>query len=113
MLNDSIIEFEIVIEIAIVFVFLHHANRKRDIRALTKEQLETFLFLMEIKPFVVIKFMNGLWQKRAHSFEDMTNVSKETRAMLEANFVINHIKVDTMQRSEDGTVKMPFVCMMI
>ena len=51
--------------------------------------------------------------KRAHSFEDMTNVSKETRAMLEANFVINHIKVDTMQRSEDGTVKMPFVCMMI
>jgi 23S rRNA (adenine2503-C2)-methyltransferase len=25
--------------------------------------------------------------------------------MLESNFVINHIKVDTMQRSEDGTVK--------
>ncbi len=25
--------------------------------------------------------------------------------MLEANFVINHIKVDTMQRSSDGTVK--------
>ncbi|HKX87077.1 MAG TPA: 23S rRNA (adenine(2503)-C(2))-methyltransferase RlmN, partial [Flavobacterium sp.] len=46
-----------------------------------------------------------LWQKRAHTFEDMTNISKETRAMLEANFVINHIKVDTMQRSSDGTVK--------
>jgi 23S rRNA (adenine2503-C2)-methyltransferase len=25
--------------------------------------------------------------------------------MLQTNFVINHIKVDTMQRSEDGTVK--------
>jgi len=35
----------------------------------------------------------------------MTNVSKETRLMLEDNFVINHIKVDTMQRSSDGTVK--------
>jgi 23S rRNA (adenine2503-C2)-methyltransferase len=35
----------------------------------------------------------------------MTNVSKETRAMLEAYFVINHVKVDTMQRSADGTVK--------
>jgi 23S rRNA (adenine2503-C2)-methyltransferase len=35
----------------------------------------------------------------------MTNVSKETRAMLELHFVINHIKVDTMQRSSDGTVK--------
>jgi 23S rRNA (adenine2503-C2)-methyltransferase len=46
-----------------------------------------------------------LWHKRAHKFEDMTNVSKHTREMLEANFVINHIKVDTMQRSTDGTVK--------
>jgi 23S rRNA (adenine2503-C2)-methyltransferase len=35
----------------------------------------------------------------------MTNVSKETRQMLEDNFVINHIKVDTMQCSSDGTVK--------
>jgi 23S rRNA (adenine2503-C2)-methyltransferase len=35
----------------------------------------------------------------------MTNVAKATRMMLENNFVINHIKVDTMQRSEDGTVK--------
>jgi 23S rRNA (adenine2503-C2)-methyltransferase len=35
----------------------------------------------------------------------MTNLSKETRTMLQTNFVINHIKVDTMQRSEDGTVK--------
>lgn len=46
-----------------------------------------------------------LWQKSAYTFEDMTNVSKETRQMLEDNFVINHIKVDTMQRSSDGTVK--------
>jgi hypothetical protein len=25
--------------------------------------------------------------------------------MLECNFVINHIKVDTIQRSDDGTIK--------
>jgi len=35
----------------------------------------------------------------------MTNLSKETRQMLQDNFVINHIKVDVMQRSSDGTVK--------
>ncbi len=35
----------------------------------------------------------------------MTNISKETREMLEANFVINHIKVDSMQKSKDGTIK--------
>ncbi|WP_372746791.1 23S rRNA (adenine(2503)-C(2))-methyltransferase RlmN, partial [Lutibacter sp.] len=46
-----------------------------------------------------------LWSKSAHSFEAMTNISLETREMLENNFVINHIKVDHMQRSSDGTVK--------
>jgi hypothetical protein len=44
-------------------------------------------------------------EQGAHSFEDMTNISKETRTMLESNFVINHIKVDTIQRSDDGTIK--------
>jgi 23S rRNA (adenine2503-C2)-methyltransferase len=52
-------------------------------------------------------------EQSAHSFEDMTNISKETRTMLESNFVINHIKVDTIQRSDDGTIKMQFVCTMV
>jgi 23S rRNA (adenine2503-C2)-methyltransferase len=46
-----------------------------------------------------------LWSKSLHSFEDMTNLSKETREMLNANFVINHIEVDSMQKSNDGTIK--------
>ncbi len=78
---------------------------KKDIRALTKEQLRNFFVANGDKAFRGNQVYEWLWQKRAHSFKDMTNVSKETRVMLEANFVINHIKVDTLQRSEDGTVK--------
>lgn len=78
---------------------------KKDIRALTKEQLRDFFTTNGDKAFRGNQVYEWLWQKRAHTFEDMTNISKETRAMLEANFVINHIKVDTMQRSSDGTVK--------
>lgn len=78
---------------------------KKDIRALTKEQLRQFFTANGDKAFRGNQVYEWLWQKRAHTFEDMTNVSKETRAMLEDNFVINHIKVDTLQRSEDGTVK--------
>lgn len=78
---------------------------KKDIRALTKEQLRDFFTANGDKAFRGNQVYEWLWQKRAHTFEDMTNISKETRAMLEANFVINHIKVDTMQRSSDGTVK--------
>ena len=80
-------------------------TEKKDIRALTKEQLRDFFVSNGDKAFRGNQVYEWLWQKRAHTFEDMTNISKETRAMLEANFVINHIKVDTMQRSEDGTVK--------
>jgi 23S rRNA (adenine2503-C2)-methyltransferase len=78
---------------------------KKDIRALSKEQLRDFFIANQDKAFRGNQVYEWLWSKGAHSFEDMTNVSKKTRTMLENNFVINHIKVDTMQRSSDGTVK--------
>ena len=78
---------------------------KKDIRALSKVQLRDFFVTNGDKAFRGNQIYEWLWSKSAHSFDSMTNVSKETRVMLEANFVINHVKVDTMQRSEDGTVK--------
>lgn len=78
---------------------------KKDIRTISKEQLRDFFVANGDKAFRGNQVYEWLWSKGAHSFEDMTNVSKETRTMLETHFVINHIKVDQMQRSEDGTVK--------
>ena len=78
---------------------------KKDIRSVSKEQLREFFVTHGDKPFRGNQVYEWLWSKGAHHFEDMTNISKETRSMLEEHFVINHIKVDTMQRSEDGTVK--------
>ena len=46
-----------------------------------------------------------LWKKGVHQFDDMTNLSFETRQLLNDTFSINHIEVDTMQRSSDGTLK--------
>jgi 23S rRNA (adenine2503-C2)-methyltransferase len=79
--------------------------KKKDVRALTKEQLRDFFEGQGDKPFRGNQVYEWLWQKGAHSFDVMTNLSKTTRDMLEANFVINHIKVDLMQRSSDGTIK--------
>ncbi len=79
--------------------------KKKDIRALTKEQLRDFFVSEGDKAFRGNQVYEWLWQKSAHSFDSMTNISKETREMLENNFVINHIKVDQMQRSSDGTIK--------
>ncbi|WP_394758124.1 23S rRNA (adenine(2503)-C(2))-methyltransferase RlmN [Flavobacterium sp.] len=80
-------------------------TEKKDIRALSKVQLRDFFVANNDQAFRGNQVYEWLWSKGSHSFEDMTNVSKETRQMLIENFVINHIKVDTMQRSSDGTVK--------
>ncbi|MER3318795.1 MAG: 23S rRNA (adenine(2503)-C(2))-methyltransferase RlmN [Allomuricauda sp.] len=79
--------------------------KKKDIRALTKEQLRKFFVEQGDKAFRGNQVYEWLWQKSAHDFDAMTNISKETRKMLEDNFVINHIRVDQMQRSSDGTIK--------
>ena len=78
---------------------------RKDIRSLSKEQIRTFFVANNDKAFRGNQVYEWLWSKGAHRFEDMTNISKATRNLLEDHFVINHIKVDTMQRSEDGTVK--------
>ncbi len=80
-------------------------SKKKDIRALTKEQLRAFFVSNGDKAFRGNQVYEWLWSKGAHQFEAMTNISKETRRLLEDAFVINHIRVDQMQRSSDGTIK--------
>lgn len=78
---------------------------RKDIRSLSKDQIREFFVANNDKAFRGNQVYEWLWSKGAHRFEDMTNIAKTTRNLLEEHFVINHIKVDTMQRSEDGTVK--------
>ena len=80
-------------------------NTQKDIRALSREELRDFFVSQGEKAFRGNQVYEWLWVKGAHSFDDMTNISKETRAFLDKHFVINHIKVDQMQRSSDGTIK--------
>lgn len=72
---------------------------------MNREQLRDFFVGQQDKPFRGNQVYDWLWAKGAHTFEEMSNLSKETRALLQDNFVINHIKVDEMQRSGDGTIK--------
>jgi 23S rRNA (adenine2503-C2)-methyltransferase len=78
---------------------------RRDIRKLSLEELKGFFVQKGDKPFRAQQVYEWLWMKSAKSFEQMTNLSLATREMLVQNFVINHIKVDNMQRSADGTIK--------
>lgn len=78
---------------------------KRDIRKLKLDELKEFFVQIGEKPFRAQQVYDWLWNKSAKSFDQMTNISLETREKLVKHFVINHIKVDKMQRSADGTIK--------
>ena len=81
------------------------STTKQDIRALSKEQLMAFFTSNGDKAFRGKQVYEWLWKKGVNHFDDMTNLSLETRLLLNNAFSINHIEVDTMQRSSDGTLK--------
>src|SRR5262245_30360342 len=78
---------------------------RRDIRKLKLGELEDFFVQHGDKAYRARQVYEWLWKKSAQRFDQMTNLSLSTRDMLQSHFTINHIQVDTMQRSQDGTIK--------
>jgi 23S rRNA (adenine2503-C2)-methyltransferase len=80
-------------------------NAKRDIRSLSQDAMIQFFETHGEKAFRAKQVYQWLWQKSASSFDEMTNLSKSTRSLLEAHFTFKLLEVDLMQRSKDGTIK--------
>lgn len=83
-------------------------TQQKNIRELSLLELEDFFTQAGEKKFRAKQVYEWLWQKHAHSFEAMTNLSKDTRNKLAEQFSLPAIKVDTTQYSADGTVKTRF-----
>ncbi|WP_114751270.1 23S rRNA (adenine(2503)-C(2))-methyltransferase RlmN [Pleomorphovibrio marinus] len=79
--------------------------QKRDVRRLSLAELEQFFLEKGDKKFRAKQVYDWLWNKTLKNFDDMSNISLSTREMLKAHFAINHIQVDQMHRSQDGTIK--------
>jgi len=82
---------------------------KSDIRQLSLEKLTEVFLEMGEKSFRAKQVYQWLWQKGAHSFEEMTNLSLSLREKLESRFEIRAIVFDEVQRSADGTIKSRFL----
>ncbi len=78
---------------------------KKDIRKLNLQEIEEYLNSVGEKSFRAKQIYEWLWKKNAHKFEDMTNLSKDLRSELDQVFSIDNIRVDLMQKSDDGTIK--------
>ncbi|MEH0158617.1 23S rRNA (adenine(2503)-C(2))-methyltransferase RlmN [Limibacter armeniacum] len=82
--------------------------KKKDIRKVSPEDIKQFLEENGEKGFRAKQVQDWIWKKSARSFEEMTNLSKKTREMLEEHFFFAPISVADMQHSNDGTFKSAF-----
>lgn len=80
----------------------------KNIRQLNLQELEQFFESVGEKKFRTEQVWEWLWQKHAHSFADMTNLSKELRQKLGENFFLPALTIDATQYSADGTIKSRF-----
>lgn len=78
---------------------------RKDIRLRTKEELRSFFEEHGIPPFRGNQVYEWLWQKAVVDFNQMTNLSKDHRDLLDKHFVIRHTDIAHVQKSSDGTLK--------
>lgn len=81
---------------------------KKNIRHLSLQELEQYFEQLGEKKFRARQVYEWLWLKHAHTFDAMTNLSKPTRQLLEEHFSLPALATDTVQYSEDGTIKSRF-----
>ena len=83
-------------------------NPDKNIRQLSFDELSIYFEQIGEKKFRAKQVYEWLWQKHAHTFDAMTNLSKELRAKLNEHFHLPALQIETTQYSEDGTVKSRF-----
>ncbi|HEY9582503.1 MAG TPA: 23S rRNA (adenine(2503)-C(2))-methyltransferase RlmN [Savagea sp.] len=81
---------------------------KQAIYGLTQQQLTDWLLERGEKKFRAKQLWDWLYVKRVKSFEEMTNLSKSMRALLEEHFYITSLQQEVKQVSQDGTIKFLF-----
>ena len=81
---------------------------KPNIKDLSFNEFEGYLFERKQPAYRARQVWQWLYQKRAASFADMTNLSAVFREQLAADFSISRLSVERRADSADGTVK--FLC---
>lgn len=81
---------------------------KPSIRSLNLDEIKSFLESHGEKGFRAKQIWEWLWQKSVTDFESMTNLSKNTRQLLEEHFSFMPVSIDSFQVSKDRTIKDAF-----
>jgi 23S rRNA (adenine2503-C2)-methyltransferase len=81
---------------------------KKDIRELSLDEIKNFFLSIDEKAFRAKQVYEWIWKKSAANFDDMSNLSKETRNQLKEHFSFKKLSIASKQVSNDGTIKFGF-----
>lgn len=87
---------------------MKHNDMKINIKELSKEELSAFIERLGLKPYRTEQIINWVYRKFAVSFDEMTNLSKETREKLKDTAVISNLVLLKTLKSKDCTQKFLF-----
>ena len=83
---------------------------RRDIKSLSLAELQQEMVDLGKAKFRALQVYKWIWQKGVDSFDDMTNISKPTRAALAERYYLSSLELASRQDSEDGTIKFVWRC---
>lgn len=78
---------------------------KKNIRSESLQDIADFLAANGEKAFRAKQVWQWIWQKKAGSFEEMTNLSKPTRELFASAYTFDSMVPQLVQRASDGTRK--------
>lgn len=80
-------------------------QHKPSLIGLDMEELKAAVASVGLEPFRAKQIWNWIYARGVSSFEEMTNISKKSRPLLEENFSVERTKIDRHLISKDGTQK--------
>lgn len=80
-------------------------STKKDIRNTSAEELGDFLKENGQPTYRVDQIMKWIWERRALSFSDMSNLPVSLRELLDGYFEFRPVTIHEEQHSSDGTIK--------
>lgn len=81
---------------------------KKSIYDLTQPQLTAWFIEQGQQKFRAKQVWDWLYVKRVDSFDQMTNLNKQTRELLNSHFTLHKLTEEIRQVSKDGTMKLLF-----
>ena len=81
---------------------------KKDIRQITKLELQKFFLDHHAPKFRAQQVYEWLWKQHQLDFNKMTNIPLSQRNLLKDNFITQSIKIIKETTSQDGTIKFLF-----